>query len=115
MLASQNRYYLDNHLKNDSDNYLGLFMPLIASLINGELLTLSALPNILVTNPANNGVTAELTCNTEAELALAVASAKTAFKSWKEVPTSQKARVMMRYQQLPKEHHNETVSTLSSE
>jgi len=92
-----------------------LIASLIASLINGELLTLSVLPNILVTNPANNEVTAGLTYNTEAELVLAVASAKTAFESWKEVPTSQRARVMMRYQQLPKEHHNETVSTLSSE
>ncbi len=90
-------------------------MPLIPSLINGELTTSSSLPNIPVTNPANNKVIAELTCTSEAELALAVASAKTAFQSWKEVPASERARVMMRYQQLLKEHHDELATILSSE
>jgi acyl-CoA reductase-like NAD-dependent aldehyde dehydrogenase len=47
-----------------------------------------------VINPANNEVIAELTCTTEAELALAVASAKTAFESWKQLPASERARVM---------------------
>ncbi len=90
-------------------------MPLIPSLINGELTTSSSLPNIPVTNPANNELIAELTCTSEAELALAVASAKTAFQSWKEVPASERARVMMRYQQLLKEHHDELATILSSE
>jgi malonate-semialdehyde dehydrogenase (acetylating)/methylmalonate-semialdehyde dehydrogenase len=90
-------------------------MQLIPCLINGELITSSSLPNIPVTNPANNEVIAELTCTTEAELALAVASAKAAFESWKEVPASERARVMMRYQQLLKEHHDEIATILSSE
>ena len=90
-------------------------MPLIPSLINGELTTSSSLPNIPVTNPANNELIAELTCTSEAELALAVASAKTAFQSWKEVPASERARVMMRYQQLLKEHHGDIAIIVSSE
>ena len=53
-------------------------MHLVPSLINGELVTSTSLPNIAVTNPANNEVIAELTCTTDAELALAVASAKAA-------------------------------------
>jgi malonate-semialdehyde dehydrogenase (acetylating)/methylmalonate-semialdehyde dehydrogenase len=90
-------------------------MQLVPSLINGELIVSSSLPNIPVTNPANNEVIAELTCTTEAELALAVASAKAAFEDWKEVPASERARVMMRYQQLLKEHHEEIATILSSE
>lgn len=90
-------------------------MQLVPSLINGELIISSSLPNIPVTNPANNEVIAELTCTTEAELSLAVASAKAAFEDWKEVPASQRVRVMMRYQQLLKEHHDEIATILSSE
>ena len=90
-------------------------MLLVPSLINGELITSSSLPNIPVTNPANNEVIAELTCTCDAELALAVASAKVAFEEWKEVPASQRARVMMCYQQLLKEHHDDIATLLSSE
>jgi acyl-CoA reductase-like NAD-dependent aldehyde dehydrogenase len=90
-------------------------MQLVPSMINGELMISSSLPNIPVTNPANNEVIAELTCTTDGELTLAVASAKAAFEEWKAVPASERARVMMRYQQLLKEHHDEIATLLSSE
>lgn len=90
-------------------------MQLVPSMINGELIMSSSLPNIPVTNPANNEVIAELTCTTDEELSSAVACAKTAFEEWKEVPASERARVMMRYQQLLKEHHDEIATILSSE
>lgn len=90
-------------------------MLLDTSLIDGELITLSSLPNISVTNPANNEVIAELTCTSDAELALAVASAKVAFEVCKDVLAAQDARVMMCYQQLHKEHHDDIATLLSSE
>ncbi len=43
-------------------------MQLVPSLINGELIISSSLPNIPVTNPANNNVIAELTCTTETKI-----------------------------------------------
>ena len=40
----------------------------------------SSLPNIPVTDPANNEVISELACTSEAELTVAMASAKAAFR-----------------------------------
>src|SRR5690606_22542292 len=37
------------------------------------------------------------------------------FKAWKETPVSERARLMMRYQALLKEHHDEIAQILSSE
>jgi malonate-semialdehyde dehydrogenase (acetylating)/methylmalonate-semialdehyde dehydrogenase len=90
-------------------------MHIVPSLINGELTTSTSQQTIPVTNPANNQVIAEVGCNTDQELALAVASAKAAFELWKEVPAPERARVMMRYQQLLKDHHDEIATLLSSE
>jgi|TARA_B110000908_G_C10063094_1_gene361564 malonate-semialdehyde dehydrogenase (acetylating)/methylmalonate-semialdehyde dehydrogenase len=57
-----------------------------------EILVISSsLPNIPVTDPANNDVILELTCTTELELALAMASAKTGFEESKELPASERA------------------------
>ena len=45
----------------------------------------------------------------------AVESAREAFKTWKEVPVSERARVMMRYQALLKEHQEEIAEILAQE
>ncbi|MEX1771501.1 aldehyde dehydrogenase family protein, partial [Escherichia coli] len=45
----------------------------------------------------------------------AVASARETFASWKETPVSERARVMLRYQALLKEHHDELAKIVSSE
>ncbi len=84
-------------------------------LINGEFSQSQAEQYIEVTNPADNSLIAKAPCATETELDMAVASAKAAFESWREVPVPERARVMMRYQQLLKEHHNELAEILSSE
>lgn len=84
-------------------------------LINGEFSQSQAEQYIEVTNPADNSLIAKAPCATETELDMAVASAKAAFESWREVPVPERARVMMRYQQLLKEHHDELAEILSSE
>lgn len=68
-----------------------------------------------VTNPATNEVIARAPVATQAEMQAAVASAKKAFLSWKEVAVPERARVMMRYQALLKEHHDEIAEILASE
>jgi malonate-semialdehyde dehydrogenase (acetylating)/methylmalonate-semialdehyde dehydrogenase len=90
-------------------------MHTVPSLINGELVHSPQSQLIPVTDPATNLPIAQLACTTDTELSLAVASAKTAFEQWKEVPASERARVMMRYQQLLKEHHDDIACLLSSE
>lgn len=68
-----------------------------------------------VTNPATNEVIAQAPCTTDAEMQRAIESAGEAFKTWREVPVSDRARLMMRYQALLKEHHDEIAEILSQE
>ncbi len=68
-----------------------------------------------VTNPATNEVIAKVPCATADEMQQAIASAAEAFKTWKETPVSERARVMLRYQALLKEHHDEIAEILSQE
>lgn len=84
-------------------------------LIDGEFLPSESTALIPVTNPADNSVIAQVPCATDAEMERAIATAKTAFATWKEVPVSERARVMMRYQALLKEHHDDIAETLSKE
>lgn len=84
-------------------------------LINGDFIASKSTQFIDVTNPNNNSVIAKAPCATDAELDAAVNAAKQAFLSWREVPASERARVMMRYQQLLKDHHDEIATVLSQE
>ncbi|MGO1694024.1 MAG: aldehyde dehydrogenase family protein, partial [Marinobacter sp.] len=68
-----------------------------------------------VTNPATNEVIAKAPCTTDAEMRKAIDSAGEMFNTWKEVPVSERARVMLRYQALLKEHHDEIAEILSQE
>ncbi|OAN13149.1 methylmalonate-semialdehyde dehydrogenase (acylating) [Photobacterium jeanii] len=68
-----------------------------------------------VTDPASNQVIAKLPCATDSEIEAAIADAKRAFMSWKEVATPERARLMLNYQHLLKQHHDEIAALLSSE
>ncbi|KXS36080.1 MAG: methylmalonate-semialdehyde dehydrogenase [Idiomarina sp. T82-3] len=83
--------------------------------IDGEFRASKAESWIPVTNPATQEVIAEAPCATQDEMEAAVASAREAFKTWKEVPVSERARVMMRYQALLKEHQEEIAEILAQE
>lgn len=84
-------------------------------LINGEFVESSTSSYIDVTNPANNEVIARAPCATEQEMEQAIASAEAAFETWKNVPVTERARVMMRYQALLKEHQEDIAKILASE
>ena len=83
--------------------------------IDGEFTLGTGTQVIDVTNPANNSVIAQINSATVAEVEQAIHSAKEAFKTWKEVPVSERARVMLRYQHLLKEHHDELATILAHE
>src|SRR5690554_1624886 len=83
--------------------------------IDGEFVTSQSKQLIPVTNPASQDVLCTVPCATPDEMERAIASAKAAFKTWKEVPVSERARVMLRYQALLKEHHDELAETLAQE
>ncbi|WP_230927736.1 CoA-acylating methylmalonate-semialdehyde dehydrogenase [Pseudomonas wenzhouensis] len=70
---------------------------------------------IEVTDPATQEVIALAPKATAEEIEAAVASAQKAFLAWREVPVSERARLMLRYQHLLKEHHDELAEILAQE
>ena len=84
-------------------------------LINGEFVASQTREWIPVTNPATQAILCEAPAATADEMEQAIAAAKTAFESWKEVPVSERARLMLRYQALLKEHQEEIAEILSQE
>jgi malonate-semialdehyde dehydrogenase (acetylating)/methylmalonate-semialdehyde dehydrogenase len=83
--------------------------------IDGEFIQSQSDKWIDVTNPATQEVIAQVPCATQDEMKQAVESAQKAFLTWKEVAVSERARVMMRYQALLKEYHDEIAEILASE
>ena len=90
-------------------------MKTVQLFIDGRFVDSQSEQRIDVTNPVDNSVIAQVPCATQSEMEAAVASARKAFATWKEVPVSQRARVMLRYQQLLKDHQEEIAKILSSE
>lgn len=90
-------------------------MHIVPQLINGEFVHSANQDFISVTNPANNEEIAKLPVSTEQEIEHAVQAAKEAFKTWRKVPISERARVMLRYQHLLKENHDEIATILAKE
>ena len=68
-----------------------------------------------VINPATQEVLAQVPFATDAELNAAVASAKAAFKTWKNTPLAARARIMLKLQALVREHMSRIAHTLSAE
>tara|TARA_R110000823_G_scaffold119998_20_gene244567 strand:- start:5433 stop:6929 length:1497 start_codon:yes stop_codon:yes gene_type:complete len=83
--------------------------------INGEFVHSRSDEKLPVTNPANQQLLAEVPHATREEVEQAVASAVAAFRLWKEVPVVERARLMMRYCQLLKEHHDDLAELLSQD
>ena len=87
----------------------------IPQLINGQWQASNARELIEVTDPATQEVLALAPKATHEEIEAAIAGAKQAFFSWREVPVPERARLMLRYQHLLKEHHDEQAEILASE
>ncbi|WCP68855.1 CoA-acylating methylmalonate-semialdehyde dehydrogenase [Vibrio tubiashii] len=87
----------------------------VSLFVGGEFCQSQSSRWIDVTNPATNEVIAKLPCATEDEMERAIVNAETVFHQWKNVAVSERARVMLRYQHLLKEHHDEIAEILSKE
>ncbi len=85
----------------------------LPQLIDGQLLQSQATDLIEVTDPATQEVIALAPKATAEEIEAAVAGAQKAFLAWREVPVSERARLMLRYQHLLKEHHDELAEILA--
>jgi len=87
----------------------------LPQLINGEFQQSRTDTWIPVTNPATQSVLCEVPAATAEEMESAIQSARQAFLEWRETPVSERARVMLRYQHLLKEHHDEIAEVLAKE
>ncbi|WP_145012698.1 CoA-acylating methylmalonate-semialdehyde dehydrogenase [Pseudomonas oryzihabitans] len=84
-------------------------------LIDGQFVTSTSRESREVINPATQEVLARVPFATAEEVQRAVASAKTAFASWRKTPIGARARIFLRYQQLIREHLSELAALLTAE
>src|SRR3984957_4244787 len=68
-----------------------------------------------VINPATQEVLAQVPFATDEEISAAIASAKTAFKTWRNTPLAARARIMLKLQALVRENMTRIAQTLSAE
>jgi malonate-semialdehyde dehydrogenase (acetylating)/methylmalonate-semialdehyde dehydrogenase len=84
-------------------------------LINGEFVESRTTEWRDVINPATQEVLARVPFATPDEVQQAVASAQTAFKTWRKTPIGARARIFLRYQQLIRENMKELAAILTAE
>lgn len=87
----------------------------LTQLINGEFRQSNTDKWIAVTNPATQELICEAPETTTAEMEEAIACAKEAYQSWRQTPVAERARLMLRYQQLLKDHQDDIARVLSRE
>lgn len=83
--------------------------------INGQFVDSKSAETLPVINPATQDVLAHVPLATMDEVEQAVQGAAEAFKSWRNVPVPERARLMLRYQALLKEHHDELAEILAED
>lgn len=87
----------------------------IPHFINGEFIEGKSSDTHPVINPADQSLLAELPAATQEEMDEAIATARQAFTSWRNVAVPERARLMMRYGALLKEHHDELAEILAKD
>ena len=83
--------------------------------LDGEFVESKSKKTLEVTNPLSQDILCHVPCATKKEIDQAVSSASNAFLTWKETPPPERARLMMAYQALLKEHQEELAEILSQE
>ena len=79
---------------------------IIPMYIDGQFTQGAATWTIPVLNPATQAELGQLPVGTATDVEHAVAAAKAAFIDWRETPVSERARLMMRYQEAVRDHHD---------
>ncbi|WP_313279275.1 CoA-acylating methylmalonate-semialdehyde dehydrogenase [Stutzerimonas balearica] len=90
-------------------------IPTVKLLIDGQLIESNSKQWRDVINPATQEILAQVPFATAEEVDRAVASAKTAFKTWHKTPIGARARIFLKYQQLIREHMKELAAMLTAE
>jgi malonate-semialdehyde dehydrogenase (acetylating)/methylmalonate-semialdehyde dehydrogenase len=90
-------------------------VPTVKMLLDGKFIESRSGEWHDVVNPATQEVLAQVPFASDEELHAAVASAKQAFKTWKNTPLAARARIMLKLQALVREHMSRIAQTLSAE
>src|ERR1700716_495820 len=90
-------------------------IPAVKLLLDGKFIDSHAGEWHDVVNPATQEVLAQVPFATDEEINAAVASAKRAYKSWKNTPLAARARIMLKLQALVRDHLGRIAQTLSAE
>ena len=90
-------------------------IPTVKMLLDGKFIESKTSEWHDVINPATQELLAQVPFATDDEINAAVASAKTAFKTWKNTPLAARARIMLKLQALVREHMSRIAQTLSAE
>jgi len=90
-------------------------LPDIPMIINGEKVISSSGNWVDVLNPATQEAVARVPFATLDEVDTAVACAKEAFRSWRNVPVAKRQAIMLKFQQLVREHTTELAELISLE
>ena len=89
--------------------------PTVKMLLDGKFIESKTSEWHDVVNPATQEVLAQVPFATDEEINAAVASAKAAYKTWKNTPLAARARIMLKLQALVREHMSRIAQTLSAE
>jgi len=89
--------------------------PTVKMLLDGKFIESKSTEWHDVVNPATQEVLAQVPFATDDEINAAVASAKAAYKTWKNTPIAARARIMLKLQALVREHMSRIAQTLSAE
>ncbi|HEY2679006.1 MAG TPA: CoA-acylating methylmalonate-semialdehyde dehydrogenase [Steroidobacteraceae bacterium] len=89
--------------------------PAVKMLLDGKFVDSHSREWQDVVNPATQEVLAQVPFSTDEEINAAIASAKQAYKSWKNTPLATRARIMLKLQALVREHMSRIARTLSAE
>ncbi|SFB35532.1 malonate-semialdehyde dehydrogenase (acetylating) / methylmalonate-semialdehyde dehydrogenase [Collimonas sp. OK607] len=90
-------------------------IPTVKLLIDGQFVESVSKEWRDVVNPATQEVLARVPFATSDEINAIVASAKTAFKTWRKTPIGVRARIFLKYQQLIRENMQELAALLTAE
>ncbi|WP_201507904.1 CoA-acylating methylmalonate-semialdehyde dehydrogenase [Psychrobacter proteolyticus] len=87
----------------------------VQQLINGQFVQSNTDEWIDITDPATQEVIAKVPQTTNDEINQAVASAQTAFETWRKTPITTRARIFLKYQSLIRDHMDELAEILTAE
>lgn len=98
-----------------SARFMSSTAPSVPLFINGEFVESKSTKFIDLHNPATNEVIGRVPEATEEEMKAATAAAKAAFPAWRDTPVQQRMRIMLKYQALIREHHEELAGLVTLE